>query len=528
MICLTDLLKVPSLSELKIIAGENGAKRQLNTVTLLDAPDGPKWLKGGEFVLTSAYIFDNNYVLLEEYIRSLIEHNASGLGIKTGRFLKGVPDNIVRLADENCFPIVQIPYKLVWTDVIAPFYKLKYSLSDSAKPIVIDPAMILPLYEAGKWGGKQLLLHLTELVHRPIAVYKQDKTLILNNGIPGISQIETAVSGMKILPELWHPQRVVVNNFICSVFCLPLSYDNEWEYLVFASEQEEDIREIEKLMDLLESLRGKAVLSSREKSDAYRIFLHKLISNTITLEEIAAFEDNRSAKTREPIYTGIMIMSSEAPMQLYQYLKDALTLYRKEKGLKIDTYAFEYLSQQQVVIIWEVYMAVSLNFNVWMRGLISLLEAAFAAEEKGSIAISSMSDSLKNITQIYEQARSALHFGEMLWPHQHCHFYPDYSMYVLLNESDLEQIDFDDCILLSENKSTMTFQPIMTAEVYIESGNYKKAASKLFIHENTLRYRIHKINELLHIDLEKPSEAFRFLEKIKLWKVKCSKNKKIE
>lgn len=526
MICLTDLLKVPSLSELKIIAGENGAERQINTVTLLDAPDGPKWLKGGEFVLTSAYIFDNNYTLLEEYIRSLIEHNASGLGIKTGRFLKGVPDNIVRLADENGFPIVKIPYNLVWTDVIAPFYKLKYSLYDSVKPIVIEPAMILPLFEASKWGGKQLLLHLTELINRPIAVYKQDKTLILNNGIHGIQQIEAAVSGMKILPGLWQPQRVVVNDFICSVFCLPLSYDNEWEYLAFASEREEDIKEIEKLMDLLESLSGKAVLSLREKSDAYRIFLHKIISFTITPEEITAFEENRSAKKKELIYTGIMIISSEAPMRLYQCLKDALALYRKGKELKIDTYAFEYPGQQQVVVIWEVYIETSLKFNVWIRGLIPLLEEAFAAEEKGSIAISCMSDSLKNITQLYEQARAALYFGELLWPHQHCHFYPDYSMYVLLNESDLEQIDFDDCILLSENKSTMAFQPIEIAEVYIESGNYKKAAAKLFIHENTLRYRINKINELLHIDLEKPAEAYRFLEKIKLWKLKCVKDRK--
>jgi len=478
MISLTDLMKVSRLSGLKVIAGENGVGRKINTVTLLDAPDGPKWLKGGEFVLTSAYIFNNSYELLEEYIQSLIEHNASGLGIKTGRFLNGVPDNIVRIADENCFPIVQIPYDLVWTDVISPFYKLKYSRYDSAKPFVIDPAMILPLFKAGKWGGKQLLLQLTELVHRPIGVYRPDKSLILNNGIRGVQQIEEAVSGMTILPERWNPQRVTVNGFICIVFCLPLSYDKEWEYLAFASEQEADINAIVKLMDLLESLNGKTGLPLREKTDAYRVFLYKIISFTITPEEIVVFEENRSAKKKGLIYTGIMILSSEAPMQSYQNLKDSLMGCLMGKGLKIESYAFEYKEQQQAVIIWEVYMEDTLNSCVWIRGLIPLLDRVFAAEEKGAVAISSMSDSLKNIVQLYEQTRTALHLGELLWPHQRCHFYPDYSAYVLLNESDLNQIDFGDCILLCENKSTMAFQPIMTAEVYIESGNYKKAANK--------------------------------------------------
>lgn len=526
MICLTDLLKVASLSELKVIAGESGLKRQINTVTLLDAPDGPKWLKGGEFVLTSAYMFDNNDALLEKYIRLLIEYNASGLGIKAGRFLSGVPDYIVRLAEEHDFPIIQIPYYLVWTDVISPFYKIKYSPYGPDKPIVIEPAMILPLFEAGKWGGKQLLLHLTELVNRPLAVYQQDKTLVLNNGIHGIDQIETAISGMKLLPELWHPERVFAGGFICCVFCLPPSYDNQREYLVFASKQEEDVREIEKLMDLLESLSGKVAFSLREKADAYRSFLRKIISFTITPDEIAAFEENRSAKKKERIYSGIIILSAATPMKIYRYLKDTLTVYRKDTGLSAETYAFEYQAQQQAVVMWEVCTVIQPNFNMWIRGLISRLEIAFAEGETGSIIFSRMSGQLKDIPQLYRQAQKALSLGERLWPHQHCHFYPDYSVYALLEGSDLEQIDFDDCILLCEHKSTMSFQPIMIAEVYIESGNYKKAAAKLFIHENTLRYRINKINELLHLDLDKPVEAYRFLEKIKLWKLKCAKAEK--
>lgn len=510
---------MPTLSDLKVIAGQNGLDRQISTVTLLDAPDGPKWLKGEEFVLTSAYIFNNSYEQFETYILALIENKASGLGIKTGRFLSAIPDRILNIATSNRFPIVQIPYNLVWTDIIAPFYKLKYGLKDYRMPVVIKPDMILPLFEASRWDGKRLLLQMTEMFQLPIALYGRDKKLILNNGINGTAELEQAAADIKIFPDSAEPERVTIDHFICGFFWLPLSYDGERQYLSVASEQAKDIDEIQKLMDLLQNLSSKDNLALTEKSDAYRAFLHKVITSKITSEEIATFEEGRTGSKTDIIYSGILILNSTNYLQLYEQFKEALDLYWQKKELNIETYLLDYVEKQQAIVLWEVYTPKKLKINVWARGLMSLINTMFADKLEGQIALSSMTTTLKNIVQTVRQAQKALELGELLWPQQQIYFFPDYHIYDLISKDDMGQIDFEDCILLLEDKSTMAFQPIESAEVFIESGNYKRAAAKLFIHENTLRYRINKINELLNIDLENAIERYQFLTKIKLWKI---------
>lgn len=521
MICLADLLTVSQLSELNVIAGHGGLSKEISTVTLLDAPDGPKWLKGGEFVLTSAYIFENDYIFLKKYILALIEQKASGLGIKTGRFLDQIPEEIMKLADTEQFPLVQIPYKLVWTDIIAPFYRLKYDLYDQIKPIVVEPNMVLPLFDASRWGSRHLLGQLSGLFHLPAAIYRQDKSLLLDNGIQGVSQIKLVMSQLKALPERRQPKQVSGTGFTCSVFYLPLSYDGQREYLAIASERGGDLEEINKLMELLESLSGNDAATLRDKSNIYRTFLYKIVVGEITPDEITLFEENRLEGHRGKIYTCILVFSAPHYQKIFEYLEEALDLYWKHKEMKIDTYLFDNSARQQAVVLMEMYSSSEIDGGPWIRGLIRTLNPLIPRSEMAYISFSSMTETLKNIAEIYEQAQQALKLGKLLWPDQTCFFYPDYSMYTIFNKSSLEQVNFADVKLVLENKSTAAFDALETAEAYTESGSYKKAAARLFVHENTLRYRINKVSELLNINLENSMEGHRFLSTIKLWRLYC-------
>lgn len=521
MICLTDLLKTPDLADLTVIAGHQGLSRQINTVTLLDAPDGPKWLKGGEFVLTSAYIFDNDYRLLEEYVRALIENHASGLGIKKGRFMDLIPEKILKMADDHEFPMVQIPYRYVWTDIIAPFYRLKHDPHNRVKPISIEPDMILPIFEASKWGAKRLLPQLTDLLGLPAVIYKQDKSRLLSNEINGVDQIELAVAGLKALPERKHQRPVRVDDFFCSFYCLPRSYHGLKEYLAVASVIEEDLVELDKLMALLENLSGNDITAPREKSGLYKNFIYKIVIGEITVDEITLFEQNRIRKPEEKIYTGILILSSEYYSEIDKRLKEALQTYCKHQKLRVETYLFDNSAQKQAVVLLEITSGRQLECGPLIRGLIPLMNSLTPGSKEAYISFSSLSDSLQRILQQYEEAQEALKLGGILWPEQRCHYYPDYTIYSLLNQGSLSQAHFESMKLLLDSRSTASFNASQTAEAYIECGNYKKAAAKLYIHENTLRYRINKISELLNIDIENPLEGYRFLTLIKLWKLYC-------
>ena len=120
MIKLREILSMPVFRNFRVVAGEGGIDREVGTVSVMDAPDIYKWMKGGEFLITTGYAVKDR----PEYIRSLIinldKGGAAALGVKFDRFIHDFPADALEAADELDFPIVSIPYEFAFTDVINP------------------------------------------------------------------------------------------------------------------------------------------------------------------------------------------------------------------------------------------------------------------------------------------------------------------------------------------------------------------------------------------------------------------------
>ena len=104
----------------KVLAGEGGLNRKVSTVTVMDAPDIYNWMKGGEFLITTAYIMKDNTLELKNLVIKLNENGASALGIKIGRFIEELPPEVKKTADMLNFPIIYIPTDFAFSDVIHP------------------------------------------------------------------------------------------------------------------------------------------------------------------------------------------------------------------------------------------------------------------------------------------------------------------------------------------------------------------------------------------------------------------------
>ena|GEM_PF-7074188 len=121
-VTVASLLNKTSLKELCIIAGHNGENREVKAVSVLDAPDSYKWLKGGELVLTSGFLFGGDDWQFEHFVKNLIEANSSALGVKKDRFVREIPKRVIDMAENSGFPIIEIPYHFSWTDINVAFY----------------------------------------------------------------------------------------------------------------------------------------------------------------------------------------------------------------------------------------------------------------------------------------------------------------------------------------------------------------------------------------------------------------------
>jgi purine catabolism regulator len=121
MITIKDVLNSDVFKKYKILAGENGLNREVTTITVAEVPDAANWLRGGELVCTTAFFISNKDLEQKDWIESLILNGASALAIKTSRFLGVLPESIIECANSYKFPIIELDHEITWPVIIESF-----------------------------------------------------------------------------------------------------------------------------------------------------------------------------------------------------------------------------------------------------------------------------------------------------------------------------------------------------------------------------------------------------------------------
>ena len=115
-----DILTLDTFNGSKLISGSLGLNSRVKNTTFIDAPDGYYWCKKGDFILTTGYPFINEN--LEKDLRRLIDNlvakEVTAIGLKIGRYIPYIPEGIISYADEVNLPIISLPNNIPWADMI--------------------------------------------------------------------------------------------------------------------------------------------------------------------------------------------------------------------------------------------------------------------------------------------------------------------------------------------------------------------------------------------------------------------------
>lgn len=104
-----DLLDVPRFSTLKSLTSINHLEHKVDSIEITETPDVAFYIPENAFILTTAMIYKDNQTQLIPLIDSLKRANSAGLGIKVGRFIDKIDQPVLDYANELSFPIIQIP-----------------------------------------------------------------------------------------------------------------------------------------------------------------------------------------------------------------------------------------------------------------------------------------------------------------------------------------------------------------------------------------------------------------------------------
>ena len=113
----SDVLKLPVMRGVRVLAGEVGLSGKVEHVTVMEVPEIRQWLKGNDFLITSFYSVRKS----EEEQCALIREVADiccCIAVKTGPYVACISERVREAADEVGLPILELPEALPYIDII--------------------------------------------------------------------------------------------------------------------------------------------------------------------------------------------------------------------------------------------------------------------------------------------------------------------------------------------------------------------------------------------------------------------------
>jgi purine catabolism regulator len=193
-IALGELLKLPTLAHARVVGGHDGLRRPVRGVNVMEVPDILDWVKPDELLLTTAYPLRDDPVALDALIPRLAERGLAGIALKPGRYIKAIPASMIEAADHHAFALIELPPEASFNEIINSV--LTVILDVQAARLQRSAAIHDRFTSIALSGGglRQIAEALAELVGRPVAIVDAQDTVqwrtsdeapVLESGLPG-------------------------------------------------------------------------------------------------------------------------------------------------------------------------------------------------------------------------------------------------------------------------------------------------------------------------------------------------------
>ena len=169
------------------------------------------------------------------------------------------------------------------------------------------------------------------------------------------------------------------------------------------------------------------------------------------------------------------------------------------------------ISEQDVVVVKEVPVDVEIEeLESYARSLMDAVAADHGT--KVLVGISSVVDNLKDLARAYKEARIALEVGKVFDIEKPVMSYENLGIGRLIYQlpTTLCEIFLGE-VFKKGSLESLDRETLMTVQSFFENNlNVSETSRKLFVHRNTLVYRLEKIRKLTGLDLREFDHAVTF------------------
>ncbi len=167
---LADLLQLPILKGARVVGGAAGLGRLVRSVNVMEVPDIFEWVKSDELLLTTAYPLRDDTAALAALVPRLAERGLAGIALKPTRYLTATPVAMIEAADRLSLPLIELPADASFNEIINAILSeiLAAQTVQLQRSAAIHDRFTSIVLSGG--GLRQIAETLGELIDRPVGI----------------------------------------------------------------------------------------------------------------------------------------------------------------------------------------------------------------------------------------------------------------------------------------------------------------------------------------------------------------------
>lgn len=542
MLTVKQFLDLPTFKELKLVSGKEGLHNNIESVNIMDNPSALDWFSAGEMLLTSGYFFKDDESMQNQIMEQLHILNCPALCIKPHRFLGTIPQNMIERSNKYNIPIIELPYGLTFSNV---FLRTMEEISkgfDSFNRKVLDIQQHFFKLSMRDGGLKETSNSLSHLLNSHIFLLDKnwkvlEWTMIEADNRTFIIDLKTKKETPSIPKEIIETvppsfenienpiTRILENKQVNIPFVILPVYFNQIHYGFIVAIQTEakwsriefDTMKSGAMTFALELIKIREI--QRAKNRVRRDFLDELLTGKIDdIETLTNYADIHGVPLDLAYHAIVFDLTFHSNFPPNELIKIEQFEDAKLKNILnfLDTFSHQqnqeliiYSRQKQIIILVGSHFKESedvVDAKNQTNKMIELIEQHIN-DVSLKAGIGKQYAHIMDIHYSFYEAQATLRILNNDKNQIKVSHYEDYRLRHFLNRNIQpdESADFINDVLGdliasdTENQSDL----VRTLEVWVANHlNIAQAARDLFIHRNTMLYRIGKIKELLHIDIE--------------------------
>ncbi|HWJ79096.1 MAG TPA: PucR family transcriptional regulator [Niallia sp.] len=524
---LMNILKNPIFHDVKVIAGHKGLTNEIKNITMMDAPDIVEYLNANDFLVTTAYHLKEHPQNLLQLINSMYEQECAALGIKTKRFLHEIPQEVIDFANEHNFPLLEIPLETSLGEIVNA--SLNYMLNQRTAELTtaFETHRKFTQYILKGKGLKRIVEDLSHMIGKKIvlldahfqvhtsshsrnsisqffiSLHAKGYNFLVGNALYTCFSKRNTEEVYSVFPIYTHIGKpaylIVLGEVSFEDQSLLLTIEQATNVLSFELMRENTVKQYARRGRnefFTHFVEGKFTSPEEAENRAKEFSLKKEQASIAIIGKMDTFDQQQKPFSQysvelDYIYEFLESELTKAPFPSQLFIKDdhcIIVMEVSHANYEIDQQVLPYLQDIQTYII-----------NIFKKSI--------------SFGISNVFQHLLNIPNAYKEGLSALHTGQLSGstPFIQIHRPKDVSEILrIIPTKDLQEFYeyiFKDLIGNQQQEDEQIL--LNTLSVYLETHcQISETAKRLYVHRNTVIYRLEKCEELLGKSLKDPDTTF--------------------